>query len=335
MKSLSCLLVLVFSGEIGAAPVNVNVKSGLLSRLLGSDTHSSPKRNKPSPTSTLSGESSDAQNTDSKGKVSLDLSGTYHLLVAGPSSKTTTQGPVPLVSTGNTETGWSLTCSIGYNFSQAWYGATRLLTRLSWSHYRTEPTKPLLVHVQAEKGLLETNDYAGQVGISLASTASPSRYPPSIHIRWEPKVGNQVTVAAPILNRVGLVWKSLFPTPQATTPHYWLESIPTTNSPDWWIPTLKISTAGRLTADNHVGFAIPRQTKRLGLRLVLSRQVGWNAFGGQFPIHDNNEEGTLLKLKVTSADHGSLSSLEMASILERPMDSTLLILSHEHIHLKK
>ena len=352
MTSLSflILLVLIFSGG-DAAPVNVNVKSGFLSRLVGNNSHSPPKRNKhqslnePSPnTPTLSGASPEEAQTTKKGKVSLDLSGTYHVLVAGPtavpsSDTTTMQGPVPLVSTGTTETGWSLTCSMGYNFSQAWYGATRLLTRLSWSHhFRTEPTNPLTVHVQAEKGLSETNDYAGQVGLSLVPMSSTSRYPPSIHLRWEPNVGNQVTVAAPLLHRVGLVWKSLFPTLHSSTPNVLQDSIPTTNSLDWWIPNLKISTAGRLTADNQVGFDIPRfkQRKRLGIRLVLSRHVGWSAFGGQeFPIQDLHDEGTLMKLKVTTADDVSCSSLEMTSILERPIDSTLLILSHEQVHFPK
>lgn len=335
------ILLLLRAPTIDAAPVNLNVKSGLLSRLLGNNTPP-PTRNREQDSTTASTE----RPNSSKGKVSLDLSGTYHCLVAGPSSPpqpNTVDGgraPVPLIETGTFTKGWSppsLTCSVGYNFSQAWYGACRLLTNLSWSYRRNDDDEssntPLTINLQAEKGLLDENEeYAAEVGISLkTSSAHGMNNSPSIKLRWQQDDCKQVTVAAPLLNRVGIVWKSVFPSQESHfTTHQ--QSIPPNNVPDWWIPNLKITTTGRLTADNQVGFALPDK-RRMGFRLMLSRQVGWSAFGGTNTVMDDHL-GTLMKLQLTTSDNQktSFSSMTMTSVLERPIDSTQFTLSHEQVH---
>lgn len=321
-----------------AAPVNLNVKSGFLSRILGN----SSSRPKPSTSPTSPSVSSTATLSEqrSKRKVSLDLSGKYHCLVAGPSLPTgNTEGPsepVPLFYSGTISKGWSppsLVCSVGYNFSQAWYGATRLLTNLSWSYRNKESTahSPLTVHIQGEKDLLNKDDYAAQVGLSLASS-SPDTSPLSLQLRWEePQACKQVVMAAPLHKRIGVVWKSIFPTHQQQDSFTFFSSrLSPLNKEDWWIPNLKINTNGRLTSDNQVSFPLSRR-RDVGIRLVFSRQLGWSAFGEIMDDH----LGTLVKLQVTAANvvgGASLSSATVTSVLEQPLDSTQLTLSHEQVY---
>jgi hypothetical protein len=119
-----------------------------------------------------------------------------------------------------------------------------------------------------------------------------------------------------------MVWKSFIKSHSTRN-----NDIPpsTTNTVDWWIPNLKISTSGRLTADTVF------EKGKMGVRLLLSRQVGWSAFG-QHTIMDDNM-GTLLKLQVTTCHNmDSMSSIQFQSVLERPIESTQLLLSHDHVH---
>ena len=312
-----------------AAPINLNLKSGLLSRWMGKS--SSPK-NKAEESRDPSSSTATASTERSKGKrLLLDLSGIYHCLVVGPENNAE-GAPTPLYKTGTAKEGWSppsLTFSVGYNFSQAWYGATGLLTNLQWSYRKNndnlERTRsPLTVNIQGEKGLMEPDDYAVQIGVSLKAMDWNS---PSLQFRWEANC-KQVSVAAPLHKRVSVVWRSVFPTRQHES-HFASRSFPSFKD-DWWIPNLKVNTAGRLTADNEVGFRVNNK-RRVGVQLLLSRQLGWSAFGtGVMDDH----LGTVMKLQVTGTDdrRESFTTFTMESMLERPQDSTQLTFSHEQVH---
>lgn len=345
--SLLFFSISLLVAQCEAARMNFNAKSGFLSRVLGNSPKQTPPSSKPSTTTTAGSTTTVSTERNSKGKVSLDLSGTFHCLVAGPTQQQHEGGttPVPLLETGAISKGWSppsLVFSVGYNFSHAWYGATRLLTKLQWSYRNKDDNmsqqtagSPLTVNIQGEKGLLEPNEYAAQVGLSLKSRSDKTS-PPSLELRWE-QTCQQVTIAAPIHKRVQVVWRSIFPTLQHSlhSENFLSSSIPAQNKEDWWMPNLKMNTAGRLTADNQVGFHLPNSNKRhrMGVRLLFSRQLGWSAFGDAMDDH----LGTVMKLQVTGTDDKSISfsTLTMQSILERPLASTHLTLSHEQFHKKQ
>jgi len=338
-RSISLLIwsILLRVDVSDAAPVNLNLKSGLLSRLLG---NSSPKQSTSENIQGSSTATTTATAERQKGKVSLDLSGKYHCLVAGPAQHSAVEGaPIPLFQTGTVSKGWSppsLIFSVGYNFSRAWYGATRLMTNLQWS-YRSDDeatniSRPLTVNLQAERGLVESeDDYAAELGLSLKASAGQS--PASLKLRFE-QTCRQVTVVAPLHKRVSVVWRSIFPRLDVESlGHFHSRPFPCQKE-DWWMPNLKINTAGRLTADNEVAFQT-KNKRRVGVRLLFSRQLGWSAFGGAGGIIDDHL-GTIMKLEVSGMDDRgeSFSTLTMASVLERPMGSTQFILSHEQIHKK-
>ena len=329
------ILFITLQGVLGAgAPINLNFKSGLLSRLLGN----SPATEKDSGSFRDSGSATSKER--SKGRVSLDLSGCYHCLVAGPRTDPTVEGaPIPLFSSGVQTKGWSppsLILSAQYNFSQAWYGATRLISSLQWSYQRDDPklaknnkvAMPFTVKLKSEKGLTESDDYAAELDVSWKGV-DPDRNPPNLSLRWAPTC-SQVAIAAPLLQRVDFVWKSLFLQRRPSSGHFSSQFIPSPQE-DWWIPILKINTAGRLTSRNQAGFLVGKK-RRVGVRLVLSRQLGWSAFGGT-PISDVQE--TLMRLEVTGMDDRaeSFSTVTMETALERIRTSTHWTLTHEQVHI--
>jgi hypothetical protein len=321
----------------GAQPINLNLKSGLLSRLLGDS--SSPKRNSnerggSSSSSSSSSTAAAAPSTESlKGKVSLDLSGQYHCLVAGPQEERKTQGTlIPLFGLGTVTKGWtppSLILSIEYNFSRAWYGATRLLTNLQWLYRSDEleterSSSPFTINVKTEKGLEEPGDYAAEVGVSWKAL---NRNPAHLEVRWEPSCG-QVSVSVPLHKSLELVWRSILVQKKPATGYF--ESRFPSPTEDWWIPNLMMNTAGRLTAKNEVALAVNKK-RRIGIRLMVSRQLGWSAFGGAIV----DDPDTLLRLEVRGMDDRaeSFSAAAMETVLERVRASTRWTLSHEQVHI--
>jgi hypothetical protein len=111
-----------------------------------------------------------------KGKVSLDLSGQYHCLIAGPRDDRETKGTlIPLFCLGTVTKGWtppSLILSIEYNSSRAWYGAMQLSTNLQWSYRSHELTtetisgSPFIINFKMEKDLEKSDEYAAEAGVS-------------------------------------------------------------------------------------------------------------------------------------------------------------------------
>jgi hypothetical protein len=320
------MLCLHVTMTAGAQPINLNLKSGLLSRLLGDSSNSNERFDSSSSTAASSRESL-------KGKVSLDLSGKYHCLVAGPQEQRKTQGTlIPLFGLGTTTKGWtppSLILSIEYNFSRAWYGATRLLTDIQWSYrsdeLETEPSEsPFTINVKTEKDLEKPGEYAAEVG---ASWKALNRNPVHLAVRWEPSCG-QVSASAPLHKRLELAWRCILLRNKPTT-GYFASRFPSP-SDDWWIPNLMINTGGRLTSKNEVALAFDKK-RRIGVRLMVRRQLGWSAFGGAIV----DDPDTLVRLEVRGMDDGaeSFSTATMETVLERVRESTRWTLSHEQVHI--
>jgi hypothetical protein len=237
-----------------------------------------------------------------------------------------------LFALGRVTKGWtppSLILSIEYNFSRAWYGATRLLTTLQWS-YRSDEVdtetsgSPFTVNVKTEKDLENPGEYAAEVGVSWKTL---NRNPAHLAIRWEPYCG-QVSVSAPLHKRLDLAWRSIL-LPKKPTTGYFVSRFPSPTE-DWWIPNLMINTAGRLTAKNEVGLVVNKK-RRVGVRLMISRQLGWSAFGGAIV----DDPDTLMRLEVTGMDNRaeSVSTATMETVLERVRASTRWTLSHEQVHV--
>ena len=312
------------------ASINLNLKSGLLTRLLG---EYSSNRNANDPVDPSSATAAAVSKEPTKGKVSLDLSGQYHCLIAGPrDNRGTKETLIPLFCLGTVTKGWtppSLFLSIEYNFSRAWYGATRLLTNLQWSYQsheiRTETSgSPFTINVKMEKDLEKTDEYAAEVGLSLKAW---NRKPPHLAVRWEATC-RQVMVSAPLHRCLELAWRSIL-LPKKPTTSYFASRLPAATE-DWWIPNLMINTAGRLTSKNEFGLGMNKR-RRMGVRLMIRRQLGWSAFGGGI----SDDQNTLVKLEVTGMDDRaeSLFTLTMEAVLERVLESTRWTLSHERVHV--
>jgi hypothetical protein len=223
-----------------------------------------------------------------------------------------------------------LILSIEYNSSRAWYGAMQLSTNLQWS-YRSHELKsetisgsPFIINVKMEKDLEKSDEYAAEAGVSWKAL---NRNSPHLAVRWEATC-QQVTVSAPLHRRLELAWRSIL-VPKKPATRYFASRLPAATD-DWWIPNLMINTAGRLTAKNEFGLGMNRR-RRTGIRLMISRQLGWSAFGGGIA----DDQDTLMKLEVTGMDDRaeSLSTLTVETVLERVWESTRWTLSHEQVHI--
>jgi hypothetical protein len=175
-----------------------------------------------------------------------------------------------------------------------------------------------------EKDVEKPGEYAAEVGMSWNAM---NRNPPHLTVRWEPTCG-QVTVSAPLHRRLELAWRSILVLEKPTT-RYFASRLPSSTE-DWWIPNIMINTAGRLTAKNEFGLGMNRK-RRMGVRLMISRQLGWSAFGGGIA----DDQDTLVKLEVTGMNdrEESFSTVTVETVLERVRESTRWTLSHEQLHI--
>jgi hypothetical protein len=288
--------------SVSAAPINLNIKSSFLSRLLK--------------------QTDDSQHTNGKKSVvGLDLSGEYDCLLWGGASEDGTK--IPLLQRDNSPVLLSL--GVHYNIRTIWYGITKGLIRLQYNTTRWSSKTlcsnflPAILQVVAETSTIPTTqqDSATTIGMQWKNEGSAS-------VRMDTHGKAQLQLQVPVHKRICLISKSNYLlrnhetiAPWSSLGHY-NSRIPKQRD---WLPDIQLGTSGILSSRHDIAFG------RVGLRLTWSRSLG--VFG--FDTHD---AGTTIKLQVSTIDRlGHMcTSLNVDAILEQPRDSLHFTVLHESIH---
>ena len=226
-----------------------------------------------------------------------------------------------------------------YDFKRVWYGATRLMTNLSWGSGSGAGINRIST-IRGEVGLLHPNDYSMQLALKFPQSLgehSPSQfqsraqkqtqlYNPErmISVRYDTRsfgTGHDpsATVAASTLlhRRLGVVFKGIVllgkggfrAAPAATQ---FMNRIPQEEvkwSEGSWLPDVKMSPGGKIISNSAIGLRRNGSTQnRIGVRLMISRKLNWDIIGmfhgGDETQYDND---TTLRLEVggVGSDHYS------------------------------
>ncbi len=310
--------------------------------------------------------------------VSLDLAGEFQTHISSPSLVSPNgveigpashdQGDVqttPLFSLGKTYEGdGSRKCSkiptihVGakYDFKNAWYGATRLMSSLSWGNQRgvRRRGRNVVSKLQGEVGLLQPNDYSLQLALKFPKeieTATANKPEPTMSFRFDTQSfdgGHCGTVAASTMlhPRLGMLIKGIVvPGEQGfkgfrfggssrnksalgdggnddASCAQFLNRVPQ-NKFDWsegsWLPDVKVTAGGKIVTNSAIGLKRNCSShNRIGVRFKVSRQLNWNLIGA-FQGNDENEfdNETILRLEVGGVGSDSYTSISAEAAAER------------------
>jgi hypothetical protein len=240
--TLACtaLIITLFLTLASAAPINLNIKSSLLSRFLKND------------------DASGNSTAPSKSRVGLDLSGDYECLLWGRSTQS--DGRIPLMQ--SVEAPLALAVGVHYNFAKAWYGASMVTTRLQWENDRSGRSAcffPSVLDFSAEQSLSGPDVHSGKIGMRWKNDESVS-------IRLDQSGKALLQIQAPLHKRLLLVSKSSFHRFDGTSSlGHFNTRIPKRKD---WLPDIELGTSGIISSINEIGVG------RVGLRLMWSRSLG-------------------------------------------------------------
>jgi hypothetical protein len=295
LVTLACtaFITILFPTSASAAPINLNIKSSLLSRFLKDD------------------DSSGNSTAPSKSRVGLDLSGDYECLLWGRSTQD--DGRIPLIQIEGAPL--ALAVGVHYNFAKAWYGASKLTTKLQWKNClsgRSENLFPSVLDFSADLSVNPPVNHAGKIGMRWKNDESVS-------IRLDQSGSALLEIQAPVHKRLLLVSKSNFNRFDGTSSlGHFNTRIPIRKD---WLPDIKLGTSGILSSRNEIGVG------RVGLRLMWSRSLGIFGFDNGY------ERETRIHLEVSTIDRlGQLcTSLKVETTMEEPKESLHVTFIHESI----
>ena len=264
-----------------SAPIQINLKSSLLSHYLKDR------------------DSSSNNTTTNKSLVGLDLSGDYECWLWGHGEY---RQRTPLFLSRHSP--YALAVGIHYNFAHAWYGATKLLSRIQWNQNTNAKLNllPAMMELTAEYAL-SSHETATTIALQWNNEQCAS-------IRMEPSSGKaQCLLQFPLHQRLLLQYKSnrWFQEETVATLGYYNHKIPSRQD---WLPDVTLGTSGVLSSRHNVALG------RLGLRLMLSRSFGVNK--------DTDDDATTkMQLQLSSIDQcgQQCTSIQMDTTVEHPMES--------------
>ena len=371
--------------------VNVNVKSKTLSNILQPQADPSIPDVPATPTSTQRGSasassSSSTENTQKKAGmsnlISLDLAGELQTHICSPSfiaPNGIEVGPAahddvrtnPLFRWGKVHANINHdkcskipTVHVGakYDFKNVWYGATRLMTTLSWGNPRPQSTN-VVSKLSGEVGLLQSDDYSMQLAIKFpnggvknqrrSSSLSPERM---LSARYDTRSfgGHSATLAGSTLlhPRLGVVVKGIVllgeqglrgitrdirrGVSSEDARAQFISRIPQ-DEVSWsegsWLPDVKMTAGGKIVTNSAIGLKRSRSgNNRIGVRLMVSRQLDWNIIG-MFQGADEAEydNDTMLRLEVGGFGSDSYTSISAEAAIERISQTFKCTLLQERI----
>ena len=278
-----------------SAPIQLNIKSSLLSHYLKAVDSSNNNTT-----------------TNNKSLVGLDLSGNYECWLWGH-GKHRQRTPLFL----NIQTPYALAVGIHYNFAHAWYGATKVLSRIQWNRNKNTNSN---TNTNAETNLLPammelTTKYDLSRQKTETTIALQWNKDQSASIRIEPSSGRaQCLLQYPLHTRLLLQYQSnlWFKEETVASLGYYNHRIP--NRQDW-LPDVTLGTSGILSSNHNIALG------RLGLRLMWSRSFG--VFGVDKITDDDDDATTKLQLQLSSIDQygQQCTSIQLDTTVEHPMES--------------
>lgn len=321
---------------MGLGGIDVNIKSATLSRALGRDNDdSSLSKSESKSKSNEKTQSKPSSSNSNNPNVGLDLSGQFHVHLSSPSEHEGNylQTSEPLFQWGQTSSHPSVHVGAHYNFYRCWFGVTRLLSTFSW--LRSDRNNKML-QVTSEVGCLEPHDYSLQISASNAQVETYDDSSNRISVRLDtlhPK--GTFSVQKPIFHRrLNLVWSitALLGAQNHPSSNYNNKLPPLyAQDPDSILPSFQLGTTGRLSSTSCIGWTTnKRHSKshkssssrlpklnlgiqncfsRMGVRLVVSKQLDWNPFGSL-----DHDDDTTVRVELLGVENSENDILDCISI---------------------
>lgn len=316
--------------------IDFNVKSEKLKHIL------SPA---PQDSSTTSSTSSSKVSGSQHHFISLDLAGEVQTHISSPHDDGDSVGTRPLFH-------WAklpiIHVGAQYDFRRHWFGATRLISTLSWG--RTQDAK-LGMKIRGEMGHDLTDDYSVQWNLETKNRDERGGLKPKLMARYDTKHGSKgatIAASASIHPRFNVLAK-VTAAKQGSNSIYdelryqqtLINRIPQEKlnwSEGTWLPDVKMTTGGKIIASSAIG--LPRGKSGgndVAIRLMARRQMDWNIVGflnGSSEDYARDDENqTLLRLEIGSKgnDSSSYSSISAEAAFENIRDSWKCTVQQERL----
>lgn len=270
--------------------------------------------------------------------VDLEVSGRIKCLVCGPLSSESSATPL-IDSTSQKQP--SLFGFVNYRFEkQRWYGLTGLGTIVRWQMQNHRPKFPRIVDLVAEKGLeYGYHSWLDSTCIRLDwgesdSPSSPSKPSLEVCCDYNEKIA-RLGWFLPIFKRLHLHCNSYFPWNKSKanagpTKLHQMSSKKYDENEDWWIPTLKLDPFGAATSENNYK-AIYNDRYLVHFRLRIIKSISFlSTWDDEHDTRVRVECSMIDAIKDNSISTARLEAQVEASDWLRSIDSTRLILMHEH-----
>jgi hypothetical protein len=309
--------------ESADAVVKINLKSSLLTKLLGGDRPAADGGEDLDNGVAAQPQKSAVKERLSSDLVQLDLSGRIHSHIIGPLPiLPERQNSMSTYDSGREESSrplfWvpaspvSVFLSTDYDFSKRWYGARRLLATLRW---RKQPSfvppggipfarrmAPAQLDLVGERGL-EAGDHAGEVALQWGSDEENGwLVKPGVRARLTDSGDASVSLTLPLEKKRLLCELNVINGKQLAPARHRTSTTSTDDDMDtWWIPDLSINALGHLKSRNEVSFPSPLKQYydgNFGARLVVRRRLGWSVLG----MATDQEPETWLRLDLSCTD---------------------------------